>query len=253
MGEGSGRGLYVYGVVGAGADATPLPDLTGVGGAALDLVVSNELAAVVSPVSLDLRTGRRAELLSHSEVLNAVAAQREVIPVQFGTVMLDEHEVVSELLEAQESWLRHLLDHLADAVQLNLRATYVEERVLAEIVRRSPRIAALRERTRSLPEGVLHPDSVQLGRLVSDEMEATRADDRESLVQSVVPLAREVFLRDRADVATVVDLALLVGRRSVADVEARLEAIAEDVHERIRMSLTGPLAPFDFVREESWV
>jgi hypothetical protein len=245
------RGLYVYGVVAAGGP--PLPAVAGVGGGELRLVTEGDLAAVVSPVSLGLRTGRRAELLSHSDVLNSVALERDVVPVQFGTVMVDEDEVVRDLLVDQEAWLLHLLRRVADAVQLNLRATYVQDQVLAEIVRRSPQIAALRARTRDLPTGVPHPDALQLGRLVAEEMEATRAADRDGLVRTIAPLAREVSVRDRADADTVVDVALLVDRDSVDEVDDALEILAEEIHDRIRMSLTGPLAPFDFVREESWV
>ncbi len=31
-----------------------------------------------------------------------------------------------------------------------------------------------------------------------------------------------------------------------------LEGLAEAVHERIRLSLTGPLPPYDFVGEGQW-
>jgi hypothetical protein len=50
----------------------------------------------------------------------------------------------------------------------------------------------------------------------------------------------------------VLDRALLVDRESVALVETELERVATDVHERIRLQLTGPLAPFDFVEDEPW-
>jgi hypothetical protein len=252
MSEDPQRGLYVYGVV-AAAGYPPLPAVPGVGGEPLELVTHGDLAAVVSPVSLGLRRGRRAELLSHSDVLNAIAVERDVVPAQFGTVMHDEGEVVRDLLHDQEPGLLHLLDRLSGAVQLNLRATYVQDQVLGEIVRANPRVAALRERTRDLPPGVPHPDAVQLGRLVSDEMEVARAVDRDALLRTITPLAREVRVRDRTDIDTVVDVALLVDRDAVAGVEDSLEGIAAEVHPRIRMSLTGPLAPFDFVREESWV
>jgi hypothetical protein len=35
-------------------------------------------------------------------------------------------------------------------------------------------------------------------------------------------------------------------------VESELERVATDVHQRIRLQLTGPLAAFDFVEEEPW-
>jgi hypothetical protein len=65
-------------------------------------------------------------------------------------------------------------------------------------------------------------------------------------------LVRESRVRERGTTDHVLDLALLVDRESLGVVERELEAIATDVHERIRLQLTGPLAPFDFVQEEPW-
>jgi len=46
---------------------------------------------------------------------------------------------------------------------------------------------------------------------------------------------------------------MLVDRDSVSVLETELERIAEDVYERMRLELVGPLAPYDFVQEEAWV
>ena len=43
------------------------------------------------------------------------------------------------------------------------------------------------------------------------------------------------------------DVALLVDDERRADFEEQLESLAEEVHERIRLRLVGPMAPYDFV------
>ena len=45
----------------------------------------------------------------------------------------------------------------------------------------------------------------------------------------------------------VLDVALLVDDDRRGDFEEALEALAESVHERIRLRLVGPVAPYDFV------
>jgi hypothetical protein len=250
MPEDRGTGVYVYGVV--GVPSPPLPRVTGAGGSALELVSHGDLAAVVTARS-DEGVSRRDELLSHSAVLNAVARQQDVAPMRFGTVMPDRETLVQELLVEQAPRLLRLLARLDGAVQLNLRATYVEERVLAEVVRDYPEIRSLRERTRSLPPDLPHPDALRLGRLVAIALDDRKRVDSQVIADVVLPMAREVRTRDRSDPNHVLDLALLVDRETVDLVEEELERLAEDVHERIQMTLSEPWAPFDFVEEEAWV
>jgi hypothetical protein len=250
MPEPADSGLYAYGIVPSGS---PVPDhLRGMDGRPVELVTDHELAALVTGVSLPRPPGRRRDLLSHSEVLNTLAAEQDVIPLKFGTVFPDAGSIVHDLLAARSASLARLLDRVRDAVQLNLRASYVEERVLAGVVRGNREIRELRDRTRGLPIGAPHPDALHLGRLVSGAIGDLRREDSEMLAERVLPLARESRVRERATTDHVLDVALLVDRESVTFVEAKLERVAAEVHERIRLQLTGPLAPFDFLEEEPW-
>jgi hypothetical protein len=244
-------GLYVYGIVPSTGSSLP-EHLRGMDGHAVEIVTDGGLGAVVTAISLPRPPGRRRDLLSHSDVLNGLARELDVLPLRFGTVFPDADAIVRELLTAQSESLTYLLDRLTDAVQLNLRASYVEERVLAGVVQGSRQIRELRERTKHLPDGTPHPDALRLGRLVSQELSDLRREDSTLLAECVLPLVRESRVRERATTDHVLDIALLVDRESVAVVEAELERVAMDVHERIRLQLTGPLAPFDFVEDEPW-
>jgi hypothetical protein len=50
----------------------------------------------------------------------------------------------------------------------------------------------------------------------------------------------------------ILDVALLVEDEQASALEDHLEMLAEQVHDRVRLSLTGPLAPYDFVSEVAW-
>jgi hypothetical protein len=251
MPERGDSGVYVYGVVPA-TSAVP-STLRGMDGKPVESVVQADLAAVVTEVALPRPAGRRKDLLSHSEVLNAVAERHDVVPLRFGTMLADRRAVVADVLERQHHRFTSTLERIAGAVQLNLRATYVEERVLADILKESPRIRSLRERTRGLPPGLPHPDMLELGRLVALRVEDLRREDGAQLMESLLPLVLDVRNHDRAGTEHVLDVAMLVERRSVEVLETHLERVARDVHERMGVALTGPLAAFDFVEEEAWV
>jgi hypothetical protein len=243
-------GYYVYGVV--PVVARERPALVGIDAQEVEYVEHGDVVAAVSAFALDRPAGRRAELMAHSAVLEALAARGPVVPVQFGSVLADRDAVVQDLLEPDREAFVRLLQRLEGTQQYNLRATYVEDQVLAEVVRSRPDIAELRERTRNLPDGVLHPDLVRLGELVSQAMEAKRAADADQVLDALLPHVIADAPRAGGGVDHLLEVAVLVDEEQVPAMEAALETLAEAMHERARLRLTGPVPPYDFVEEERW-
>lgn len=239
------RGCYVYGVVPAGSPG--VEGLTGVDGAGIELVPHGAVAAVVGVIRVERPPGRRADLVAHHEVLDALAARGPVVPVRFGSVMRDRQEVVELLLAQDEDRLAGLLEELTGRSQFNLRGSYQESAVLAEVVAEDPEVAALRERTRDLPEDAGYADRVRLGELVARAMEAKREVDAQIVLDAVLPLCTAHRIRPGGGVDHVLDVALLVDDDRRGTFEETLESVAEGVHERVRLRLMGPLAPYDFV------
>lgn len=244
------RGCYVYAVVQApppGATA-----LTGIDDGPVDFVEMEGIAAAVGEIALDRPPGRGADLMAHGAVVDALAALGPVVPVQFGSVVEDRESVVRELLAPRHDDFTGLLTQLEGTAQFNLRATYREEQVLAEVVAENPEIAELHRRTRDLPPDTVHPDLVRLGESVSHAMDRKREGDQGILLEAVQPFVLATTPRSGGGVEHLLEAALLVENARLPELEASLETLAEVVHERIRLRLVGPMAPYDFVGEETW-
>lgn len=248
-----GGPLFVYGVVRAdGSDHDAVDALTGVEGAPVQLVGAGDLAAAVTLVGPDQQHGRRADLLAYQSVLDALAEAGAVVPMRFGSVLPDAEAVREELLLPDRARLEAILERLGRCRQFNLRATHVEEAVLADLVATDPEVRALRERTRDLPEEASYADRVRLGELVVQALEERSAHDGVELLNAVVPLTVDHVVRTPPSAQQVLDVALLVDPSRSRELVDRLEGLAEAVHERIRLRLVGPLAPYDFVEEPGW-
>jgi len=239
-------GRFVYAVVRAGtrlADDAP----SGLDDAPLRLVVEGDAAAVVSDVLLERPPGRRAELLAYQGVVDHLAGAGPVVPVRFGAVLLDDKDVREGVLRGQGPGLLALLDDLEGRSQYVLRATYRSGVPLQEIVALDPAIAALREQTVGRSELESYAERVELGRRVAGVMEDLRAFDADVLVQAVVPYVADHVVVLGTDLEGLATVSLLVDDDRVAELEEHLERLAEEVHERIRLALTGPTAAYDFV------
>jgi Gas vesicle synthesis protein GvpL/GvpF len=250
-GDRADEALFVYGVVRAGTDG---PDhradgLTGIRGSTVDLIVGGSVAAAVTTVAVEEPPRRRADLLAYQSVLDALHRAGPVAPVRFGSVLWDADTVVEDLLLPQQDMFNALLDRVDGKQQFNLRATFVEEAVLADLVATDPEVRALRELTRDQPEMSTYPERVRLGELVARALEDRSADEAELLWAAIEPFTTEHRVRRPPSAEQVLDVALLVEDDLTEDLVGRLEDLAEAVHERIRMRLVGPLAPYDFVEE----
>jgi hypothetical protein len=242
--------LFVYGVT--DADADPPKNLTGVGGREPAVVRVEGVAVVVGEIDPDQPLAQRDNLLGYHRVLDAVAAVATVAPLRFGTVVPD-HEQLRELLAPRAEALRGLLGSLADRQQFNLRADYVRDALLSEIVIDNPAVRALREETRDQPEDATYGARVQLGELVARAAEEKSAGDAAALLDAVLPLTVGHAMHGTGGgLERLLDVALLVQADRAEELEDALEVLAEKVHDRIHLRLTGPLAPYDFVGAMPW-
>jgi hypothetical protein len=241
-------GFYFYGVV---APDTELAGLRGLDDVEVETVEHGDLAAVVSRLPLERPPGRSAELVAHARVVDGLAAATTIVPAQFGLVLPHDLSEVTQVLDDSAEHFRGLLSALEGKVQANVRATYEPDQVLAELVQQDPQVAQLRQRTKQLPPGTPHPDLVRLGEAVSRGLNHKRLEDAQDVLDVVLPFAAEHVVRAGGEY-DVVNLALLVPRDRLPELESALETLAEAALERLRLRLVGPVAPYDFVGGPSW-
>ena len=243
------RGLFVYAVV--PADLEPPEDLHGLDDAPLAVVRHGQVAAVVSDMALVRPPGRRADLTAYTQVIEGLASAGPVAPVQFGAVALGQDALDDDLLGPAEEDLAAVLETLRGRVQYNLRVSYIEDVVLAEVVSADPTIRKLRERTRMVPDDAARADKLRLGELVAAALEDKGADDANMVLDTVLPLVEQHVVRPSSPEHPL-DVALLVDDDHQGELVDQLEALAEVVHERMRLRLVGPLPAYDFTGGAAW-
>ena len=235
--------VYVYGVVPASERAAS--DAVGVGGAKVRRVEDGGLAAVVSDLQQEALSAPR-EVRNHWRVLEEIGESATVLPTRFGTVMESDRAVRERLLGSNAQHLEHLLRDLAGRAQLNVTGRYEEERLLHEVVRRSPEVAALRERVRSVPREAGYYDRIRLGELVAAEIARCREQDASAALERLERIAVAARAEEPRTADAAFNLSFLVERARIDAFSAAVAVLQEQFGERIRIRYVGPLPPYSF-------
>jgi hypothetical protein len=237
---------YVYGIVPSRA-ALPA-GARGVGdpGGPVSLLPHVQIAAVVSVVPVGSALGTRRDLLRHSQILDAIARSTPALPMRFGAVLAGAEAVVDELLAPRHGRFVRALSALEGQAQFTVKARYIEETVLREVLAEEPDIARLRDGLRHRPIGASYYDRIRLGELIAGAIARRREADTVALVEELSPYARSVAWKPAAVEGGVGDAALLVDRDVWPALERGMERIAARRAGRMRLRLLGPLAPYNF-------
>ena len=242
--------VYVYGI--AAAEERTDVDAPGVGTAHAGVrrIVHRDVAALVS----DIEAGPLAaakELRAHWRVLEEATSRATVLPVRFGTVVESDEAVVEQFLAPRHDHLAGQLAVLAGKVQLTVKASYEEERLMRGVVEGSPAVATLRERIRDLPEAATYYDRIKLGELVAAEVERARERDTALLFGRLEPLAVAARREPPTTPEGAVNAAFLVERSRVDEFSQAVAGLENEVKDRMQLRYVGPMPPYSFTEEEA--
>ncbi|MFC0533668.1 GvpL/GvpF family gas vesicle protein [Phytohabitans kaempferiae] len=243
-----GTGQLLYGLVPSDVELTDQVEGLGDPLGPVTVIRHGDVAALVSEMPLDVRLGRPADLMAYQKLLDATAVAGEVpvLPVRFGTV-LASREAVTELLASQHDRYREVLEGLTGRVEYLVRARYVEQALLAEVLAEQPEAAALREQLRDLPAEANVNLRIRLGELVHQAVEAKRASDTARIVDALAGSALANAPQPPTHEQDAARVAFLVERSRGAEFEEAAAVLADEWRDRVTVRLLGPSAPWDFV------
>jgi hypothetical protein len=135
-------------------------------------------------------------------------------------------------------------------VQLTVKASYDEERLMREVVEGAPAIAAMRTELRKLPQEAGYYGRIRLGEAVAAEVERRRTEDTGLALDRLDPLA----VASQAEAVSKSDgafnLAFLVERDRIEGFSKAVAELARELGERVSIRYVGPLPPYSFADME---
>lgn len=237
-------GIFLYGVV--SGDVEPTEDAEGIGDGEVTMVTHRDIAALVTEVRLDKPLGRPEELRTFERLLDGIVEVAPVLPVRFGAVLTGV-DAVQDLLEAYHDEFLAALNELDGRVEYAVRARYLQQVLLTEVLEGNAEVRRLRDEVRDQPEDATVGLRTRLGEIVNRAVEAKRNSDTRRIVDALAPLSEQVVVRPPSHEEDAANLALLVDSERREEFEDAVHQLAEEWSDRATMRLLGPLAPYDFV------
>jgi gas vesicle protein GvpL/GvpF len=235
----TGVTLHLYAVVLA---ETALPeDITGVQGQPVDVVPSDDLAAVVSTVDAAVEA-TETDAVAHLDVITSLLDNGPVIPMRFGTIAPDTDAVRREVIEPSRHEFAEHLRATSDVVEVLVTIELDEDAAIREILSRDDR-----SRSSAPWHAESLEDRIALGEDIAGRLSAAVQEWSDELVRAACGHTEAVVSLDTAE-HTSVRLALLVRRDRLADVDAELRQLAPVAGHSVPYDIeyVGPLPPLDF-------
>ncbi|GAB7035281.1 GvpL/GvpF family gas vesicle protein [Streptomyces sp. NPDC021749] len=234
---------YVYAITGAGHPLR-LSGVSGVGNPAAPLrtVRTKDLCAVVSDAPAELRAKRR-DVAAHQDVQERLLADGSCLPMRFGLVGPDDEQVAAVLEEQHDTYTQRLWE-LAGCREYHLKVTRDEEDLLREIVRDSPEVRRLNDRTRH--HSGAYDDKLALGELISQEVRARQDRDRADILARLAPAAERIEDGEPTK-QHFLTTSFLVAREQAPVFSQAVHTETQRRGDRYTFRLYGPLPPYSFV------
>ena len=231
--------MYLYAI-------TDRPDLSvpaepGLEGTSLFSLTYQDIAAVVSPLTAARVPPMEDNLWRHEAIVEALMADRAVLPVRFGTV-LSNKAAVQDVLVAYYAGFVASLDRVRGRVELGLRVLWDDNLQIADSSQR--------------PSAISHQPSATSGRaylmarLEEERQSRAQRQRAEALAEELhAPLARLAAESTQQVLVTprlLLTAAYLVERDRVTAFRLEVDAFSA-AYPALRFLCTGPWPPYSFV------
>ena len=266
MGSGE-AGVYLYGLCQSFAAGEPLHSEGVQPGAAVEFLVSGDLAAVASPVTLEafapeqvdarLKAGEvqwvEEKALAHATVLQELMQRGPVVPVRFGTIFRDRDRLLS-LLAAKEEELVSLLERLAGKMEWGVKACCQDEALKEALAREDPEMLSLQEPLRRMTPGMAYLHRRKLQPLLEQKAQDWLGQWAQQVHQALAGAceaaeALEVQGELGSKETVVLNGAYLVPEEGTGRFRQELARLGEEFGCRgLRFVVSGPWPPYHFAQ-----
>ena len=186
-------------------------------------------------------------MITHMRVQEEVMRSYAILPVQFNTVSPNIESVVDRLLAPAYDELHACLDAVSGRVEIGVKAFWRPDIVFHEIVSENNDIRLLRDAIAGRPPELSYCERVLLGEMVEKALQRKRERECEAILARLKPHAEELRLGAPVGERTALNAVVFLRADELPGFERSLDALQQELHERMLFKFVGPTPPYNFV------
>lgn len=240
----SDEGKYLYCIIEEPAHRTFGPGLKG---AEVHTLNANDMACVISSISMTKYLVNRENMMAHAQVIEGVMADYTVLPIRFGTVASSADEVRSFLMKRHQEF-RNLLRSKDNKVELGLKVFWLDmESIYKEISSASNEVITLKNKMQKMEKKLSLDEKITFGEKVKKKLDEKREEEAEEIIQKLRSYYIDFVMNDTFADRMVLNCAFLIDRTQEREFDDQIEELTEKYKDRYKFSYVGPSPPFNFV------
>lgn len=188
----------------------------------------------------------RRHMMTHTKAQEEVMERYSILPVRFNTIAPGK-EVIHNLLQEQYDELQELLGTMQGKVEMGLKALWYEGIIFDEILAEYADIRKLRDTLQKQPLQQTYHEQLRLGEMIEQAMQQKRESEvaliLDRLQLHVIDTQTDDLVSDRM----ILNAAFLVEQAKEPTLEQAVEAVDEEMGQRILFRYVGPVPAYNFV------
>jgi hypothetical protein len=206
-----------------------------------------DLAAVVSASPAVSYESTRRNMTTHMRVQEEVMGDHAILPIQFNTVSPNVEAVRDCLLAPGYSELIERLEDIAGCIELGVKAFWRQDVVFRELLAENENIRRLRDLVAGRPPEATFGERLLLGEMVEKALRLKRERESAEMLARLQPHAEGVRLYEPFSQRMTLNAAVLLKAGQRQPFERSLDALDEELGERMLFKCVGPTPPYNFV------
>jgi hypothetical protein len=236
--------MYLYAIT--NRTDLPVPTEAGLEGTSLFSLTYRDIAAVVSSLTIAEVPPTEDNLWRHEAIVEALMADRTVLPVRFGTVLADEAAIRAGFAAHYTDFVASL-DRVRGRVELSLRVLWISDfRFSIADCRLPNHKSEIEDRKSKIASGraylMARLEEEHQRQVWRQRAEALAAELHTPLAQLATESTRQVLITPRL----LLTAAYLMERDQVAAFRQEVEVLSA-AYPALRFLCTGPWPPYNFV------
>ena len=237
------EGKYIYGII-ATEDAPNFGPM-GIGGGndEVTTIGTEGLAAVVSNASMNHYVLSKANLTTHTKVVEKVMESRTILPMRFCTVAETADEIIAFLVNKSRD-LKNKLKDMDGKIEVDIKIIWTDmKQIYEEIVKENKKLREMKV----IGTTGNRQSLINAGVLVATALEDKKAVEGGRYLRPFKKAAAECKEEKPNAEDMVAHAAFLIDKGWLKEFDNAVEEVGEEFKERIQIHYVGPLPPFSFV------